>query len=421
MLQILRVNVAGHGYTLYSVDAGRVEFLGGETPPTAEGFEAIANRLDDFLERHGGSSMSFRRSARGQLTFGYACRLDASDEYGRRGLTFLHTMIFDDPALLPSCALTALASLSGPGIDDLTQVAEKLARGAQQPAELLPVLARSFEEGRRFDPSELKPADPPAGTIVHDCGGAAALAWSTLAMQQAHANPPWEVFDTGSASGGTMTRVEPSRGREVRASELLMAKARQPAPPQVSAQKPEAPRPAPPSTLVSVPQSHGGTQGASGRSIQRLLLAAGLVILIALLWTRSAMEQTRMRLEQERADLVRLFRQVKDIAREQQEHVARLVQKEVESRIEEFELQRAEEEIERAGFLQVPVLHTKPHERDCVGGEHRGRMSLLGNGSDTEIYVCGPKGWLVFKPVATPLAPRLSREAPSRKRGQSGQ
>ena len=396
MLQILRVNVAGHGYALYSVDAGRVEFLGGEAPPAAEGYEAIANRLDELLERNGGSSMSFRRSARGRLIFGYACHLAASDEYGRRGLTFLHTVIFDDPALLPSCALTALESLSGPGIDDLTRVVEKLARGVQKPAELLPALARSFEEGRRFDPSELKPAVPPVGSIVHDCGGAAALAWSTLAMQQAHANPPWEVFDTGSASGRTLTRVEPSRGREVRASELLMAKARQPAPPQVSARKPEAPRPDPPPTLVSFPLAHGGARGSSGRSSQgtalaiqeedpataadaekrpspkpvptsfsavhqRLLLAAGLLILISLLWG--------MRLS---TRLTVLEQQVKDSVREQEEHVARLVQKEVERRIEELELSPSREAPTRKKRQSV---HS-PAMQDRGGGPGAGQVPL---------------------------------------------
>ncbi len=257
MLHLIRVNVAGQGYSLFSVDssATRIEFLGGSAP--LPGYVAVEERLDDFLENHGGSSMAFRREPVGILTFGYVCRLAALDEHKRQGLSYIHSAIFDNPALLPSCVIAALSSLSSSGIEKLTGDVEKVAQGRLESADFLRFQVQSFGElVRRFDPSSLPLPfrRRQIKRVVHDCGGAAALAWTTLAMQQASVPGPWEVFDTGSIGGFAVSQVEPSTDREAKASELLIEQARSEGPLPVLS-TPERPKPIIPSPQLFLSQA----------------------------------------------------------------------------------------------------------------------------------------------------------------------
>lgn len=221
MIHFVRANIRGQGYTVLDSRTA------GAPPALPRGFLQARERLDAFLDGPGEPvAVTFNHDGEGALV-GYACRIDARDEFGRRGLIFVHAVLLDDERDLPRAVAAVLGLLAPAGIAWITQSCEAAAGGTLAPdawiGQLEHRFVQSFERlGRVPRPRASAAERCGVGAIEHDFAGCSAMAWLYLARQQAGARPPWEVFDIRTAESARRTNVTRGGSETLQLSTLVL-------------------------------------------------------------------------------------------------------------------------------------------------------------------------------------------------------
>jgi hypothetical protein len=156
------------------------------------------------------------------VAVGYGGRVDALDDKGRVGLSFVHVVLVPRDEVV-AVTRSVLQALTGRGIAELVARVAAAAQGTQPPEAVVRAVQRSLEHEHRG--ARAVEASPHAAEwlrcVVHDAAGAAPLAWMVLAAQQAHQSGSWQVYDTVQPDGRVATVVTPGDGRSLAASELI--------------------------------------------------------------------------------------------------------------------------------------------------------------------------------------------------------
>ena len=132
MRQIVRLNVVGQGYSLYSFDARgmRREPLDVASETVPREYIATQRRLDElFAISEGPWSMTFRSSEAGGCVLAYGCKIGGADQMGRSGLILVHGLLLESPRELPACVLGILSLLSPTRVGHLAESIQDVAQG----------------------------------------------------------------------------------------------------------------------------------------------------------------------------------------------------------------------------------------------------------------------------------------------------
>lgn len=228
MHQLIRTTVAPQGYTLFSVVDQRVaeEPLDVPSSNVPHVYLQVQHRVDAFTELTGRSwcmAMAYDGPTQtAAVGFGSLFRL--ADDRGRTGITYLHAVVLTRPTLIPAVVLGVIRFLNPTVID---QLLESVGQVAQQQVGADDFVAWAAEHLRAGIPPEAPPSRPFAGAgsrineVVHDCGGASAVAWLTLAGNLSGDGESWEVFDEYRRAGEAFATRATWPGRTALASEML--------------------------------------------------------------------------------------------------------------------------------------------------------------------------------------------------------
>lgn len=124
----------------------------------------------------------------------YGCRLAAKDDRGRVGLTFLHALQADAETKFDSL-VTTVARMLEHGRTDPGGLAGQVAEGKRDLTSFLTVMEEEYNQNKSPGAVRYRPLGGPIREITHDCGGAAALAWLTMAASHVECYPPWQIGD----------------------------------------------------------------------------------------------------------------------------------------------------------------------------------------------------------------------------------
>jgi hypothetical protein len=229
---IIRINVKGKGYSLYTgnPDWGFEEqSLNVSTRQIPESFLLAQQKLDTVLKTGKLSwSMSFRHDSRNTSPIvAYGSFTEAPDDKGRIGIFFIHAIELKHPNGIHSCVESIIALLSHKMIRDLTRIIADLAIGKLPADKSLLLISRNLEKriedwnDRENFIYQSKDENIRIRAIVHDCAGAAALAWLTTAYLKNNSNPPWEVYDMVDETGNIQTFVTSNDNQIIHASGIL--------------------------------------------------------------------------------------------------------------------------------------------------------------------------------------------------------
>lgn len=425
MRHVLRLNVAEQGYSLYSADRRglRAEPLDIASETVPRDYLGAQRRLDAFFASSEGPwSMTFRSMDDGGCVVAYGCKIADVDQRGRRGLVLVHAILLESPRELTACVLGLLTLLSPTRVGLVTQAIADVAQGRLGVQKVLEWLIQEVD----LCVSQAR-ALPSTGStrgeiseIVHDCAGAAPLAWLAFASQQSTARHPWEVYDALSSQGEPSSRLGASSGQPTAASRVL-ARLILGDPQTVSRRPPQAPEPVvvppsmrtvPPPAPVLPPDKPADESEAeaTGSRSRWLILGASLVGAIALLLAGRALGA--------RPDL---GRQTEDsvlrIVREAEQSVSSIQEARSEALTEmqdqaDFLRQQLE------GSLRVAVSPEAPPTEGCDAEHEQGRISVQHTGQRALLYVCaGEKpAWVAIGQTES-KPPTASRQAAQRPRG----
>ena len=229
MRHFFRLNVKGEGYVLYAGPSGKAfvpQSLGSESPEVPRSFLEAQRRIDAAVR--GGAprwSLAVHYPGRGQaLVLAFGVRIEAPDEFGRRGLSYIHGVELDGPNQIRSAVVGVLSLVAGRTGEALVQRIESTAVEASVSGlrKFLNSQACSMEAAAEVVVEETQAGESLIASVTHNCGGAAATAWLALADQQAGRDPPWSFFDVVEKDGEVLTLVDPPVGEATSASRLLL-------------------------------------------------------------------------------------------------------------------------------------------------------------------------------------------------------
>jgi len=228
MRHLIRINVRGNGYSLYSHTPGhdvRQHPLDVQSSALPPGFLPAQRHIDELLEQRPLRvcvAVSAPGSGGGALAV-WGCQLPLPDEHGRFGLTFVHGIEGDRRQVLDLVS-RVIALASPDNLEKIGRLVGGIATGTAKLDELL-VELDWCEEFRPLPEGREEPHPPAFGSIVHDCGGAP-LAWLAMVREHSATSGSWEVHDTLLQDGRIATVASTQPLPRVMLSELLRTAAR---------------------------------------------------------------------------------------------------------------------------------------------------------------------------------------------------
>lgn len=215
MRHILRVNVHQKGYTLFSVQGNEYQ----ECPldiisaGISQNYLHVQKRLDDMLNAQA-PRWHFavaNLSTSEQPVVGYGCPFAIPDDKGRIGLSFVHA-IEVKPAEINKTVVCMIQFLLPSMTEKLTKNLTGLAQGTISAQEFISSLTRPLDALSERIASLATKESNPLKEIQHDCGGATAVAWLSMAGSHAGISSPWEIYETCSRTTGMVSTVSSYAG-----------------------------------------------------------------------------------------------------------------------------------------------------------------------------------------------------------------
>jgi hypothetical protein len=293
---MFQINIYGRGYSLFAGD-GRDGFnerpLGVVSDGITENYLAASRRITQATERSLGrwcfAVGNVDSTARPVVAHGYVFPI--RDEHGRTGISLIHGI-----EVIPACdmndvVLRIATFISPHNINQIAALLSGCASGQVDPDVVLRFLSAPFEDltdapgvrgigriGQR----------EPVREVVHDCGGAPAVAWLLMTSSHRAVPAPWEIYEAVSGDGlsiSTLSTYRAASGSD-RLSLLLPAlvspseteqprhclEPESPDPPRLDVRHAPQPIPRPPVAPTPAPKLHEPIEPplASIRSQRRL-------------------------------------------------------------------------------------------------------------------------------------------------------
>lgn len=228
---VVRISVKGQGYKLYAgttTEGFTEQPLDIPSKFVSAAYIKAQARLDRILATDylPWSLTIVYDSASPRPVVAYGTFLDTPDDTGRPGLYFIHGVEVHDVRYVPACVGCVVRLLSNTGVRTRSFEIARVALGHLPVQDFLRSVCEDFDKVLvDLDLPTLYsrlPSDLAISAIEHDCGGASAVAWLTMAVAQSAASPPWEVYDSLTAGGTVRThRTNDDSGRVIKASDIL--------------------------------------------------------------------------------------------------------------------------------------------------------------------------------------------------------
>lgn len=229
MRHVIRMNVRGRGYTLYSGGSStsyNEHPLDVQSPGIPNSYISAQKRIDGLLR---GSlhrpyiSISNLGTSSLPLVV-YGCNFPIKDEHGRLGLSFIHAI--QDNTFPSANIVMSIARFLNPGtMDEISEYLASVAQGSVKPETFIRLVTDSFSSTQRIPKQPLEEYATPIRSITHDCVGTV-LAWAAMSASHSTTAPPWEIYDKYSNQDreGLLSTVStaPSARKDYRLSEFIL-------------------------------------------------------------------------------------------------------------------------------------------------------------------------------------------------------
>lgn len=225
---LIRIYEQAGGYGLYVGDPFSElnrHALDHESEEVSKSYLLAQRRLDNVLgTKRAPWSMTFRRDGpRSPLVVAYGSHIELTAEHGQSGIIFLHAVELSDSDFLYTCVNGIVRFLSNAGIRELRHAVLNVATGKSSSDESATQIAKKLEgfiAESPADPNRMANDKLRIKSVEQDCAGAASVAWLTLALQQAKAIPPWEVYDEVRDGENIITAASGPFDESTRASDI---------------------------------------------------------------------------------------------------------------------------------------------------------------------------------------------------------
>jgi hypothetical protein len=220
MRQAFQINVHRQGYSLYAGD-GRDGFhlrpLGVISDGITKNYLAASNRITQAIERSRGrwcfAVGNVDSTARPVVAHGYLFPIE--DEHGRIGISLNHGIEVGPACDIDEVVLRISKLISPHNINQISALLSGCSRGQVDPDDVLRFLSEPFED--LADALGVRGIEgvgqrEPMRELVHDCGGATAVAWLLMTSSHRTMPAPWEIYELPSGNGSTISTLSTYRG-----------------------------------------------------------------------------------------------------------------------------------------------------------------------------------------------------------------
>lgn len=215
MRHIIRINEGGKGYTLYSgTRQDKMEPCDLDMPSTnvPANYIAAQRRIDNLLTPQVSRwhiAIVHKDTQRFPVV-AYGCMLPIKDEIGRAGISFIHGIETDETVGIDQAVNLIIQIQAQQTFIELTKEVELIANGANKPDGIFRLLIERFKTRRLEHSQSTNNMSRPIKQIMHDCGGASAVAWTAMAVSHLRTSYGWEIYEEYHKKTGQIATISSS-------------------------------------------------------------------------------------------------------------------------------------------------------------------------------------------------------------------